>query len=76
MKVAAVFYSLEPRGGGVHTFAGTLFDAIRAAEADSQHSFVFYSAGGATPPAGVKQIPATRVARSRKRAIDSWRGRA
>ena len=24
----------------------------------------------------MKQIPATRVARSRKRAIDSWRGRA
>jgi hypothetical protein len=45
MKVAVVLPELDPHQGGGFTFQNTLFDALRAAEPSSRHSFTFYSAG-------------------------------
>jgi glycosyltransferase involved in cell wall biosynthesis len=73
MKVAVVFYALPPEGGGAHTFGGSLLEAIRAAEAGSDHSFVVYSAGGGPPPPGVAAIPFTRFERYRRRLVYALR---
>jgi glycosyltransferase involved in cell wall biosynthesis len=73
MKIAVVYYGLPPEGGGAHTFGGSLLEAIRTAEPDSEHSFVHYSAGGGEPPPGVTAIPFTRRERYRRRAVYSMR---
>jgi glycosyltransferase involved in cell wall biosynthesis len=72
VRVAVVFYGLPPEGGGAHTFGGSLLEAIRSAEPESRHSFVFYAAGGEPRP-GVRTIPFTRRERYRRRAAYSLR---
>jgi glycosyltransferase involved in cell wall biosynthesis len=67
MKVAVVFWQLSPEAGGAHTFSESLLSALRSA--DTQHSFLYFSAGGATPPPGVTAIPFTRRERYARRAI-------
>lgn len=67
MKVAVVFWQLSPEAGGAHTFSESLLRALRAA--DSGHTFLYYSAGGAAAPEGVAEIPFTRRERYSRRAI-------
>jgi glycosyltransferase involved in cell wall biosynthesis len=67
MKVAVVFWQLSPEAGGAHTFSESLLSALRTA--DTHHSFLYFSAGGATPPEGVTEIPFTRRERYARRAI-------
>jgi glycosyltransferase involved in cell wall biosynthesis len=73
VRIAVVFYALEPTGGGAHTFAGSLLEALRAAEPASRHEFVLYSTATARPIPGVRQIPFTRRERYRRRAIYALR---
>ncbi len=47
VKVAVVYYQLTPEGGGVHTFTQSIHAALRDAERDSRHEFVYYAT--ATP---------------------------
>ena len=68
MKVAVVFYALGPEGGGVHTFQRSILEALRAAEPESGHEFVFYSAGGGGEP-GVTAIPPGYLPTMRRRGI-------
>jgi glycosyltransferase involved in cell wall biosynthesis len=69
VKVAVVFYALEPSGGGAHTFTGILLDAIRAAAEGSRHELVLYSAASWRPIPGVRRIPPGLPERYRRRAI-------
>jgi glycosyltransferase involved in cell wall biosynthesis len=74
MKVAVVYYQLTPEGGGVHTFTQSIHAALRAAERDSRHEFVYYAtATPEGPPPGVIMMPAGRVAAARKRTISRVR---
>jgi glycosyltransferase involved in cell wall biosynthesis len=70
VKVAVVYYQLTPEGGGVHTFTQSIHAALRAAERESGHEFVYYataSPGG--PPPGVIAMPAGKLAAAQKRTI-------
>jgi glycosyltransferase involved in cell wall biosynthesis len=70
MKVAAVFWGHEPAEGGKYAFGGSLFQALREAEADSRHEFIYYvAAAGGELPSGVFRIPYTRPERYRRAAI-------
>jgi glycosyltransferase involved in cell wall biosynthesis len=70
VKVAVVYYQLTPEGGGVHTFTQSIHAALRAAERDSRHEFVYYAtATPEGPPPGVTMMPAGRVAAAAKRTI-------
>jgi glycosyltransferase involved in cell wall biosynthesis len=70
VKVAVVYYQLTPEGGGVHTFTQSIHTALRAAERDSRHEFVYYAtATPEGPPPGVTMMPAGRVAAAQKRTI-------
>src|SRR3954469_20408450 len=68
MKVAVVFYALAPEGGGVHTFQRSILEALRAAQPQSGHEFVFYSAGGGGEP-GIHGLPAGYAPTMRRRGI-------
>jgi glycosyltransferase involved in cell wall biosynthesis len=68
LKVAVVFYALAPEGGGVHTFQRSILEALRAAEPQSDHEFVFYSAGGGGEP-GVIPVPPGYLPTMRRRSI-------
>jgi glycosyltransferase involved in cell wall biosynthesis len=70
VKIAVVYYQLTPQGGGVFTFTQSIHAAVRAAEEDSRHEFVYYATATPTgPPPGVLMMPAGRVAAARKRAL-------
>lgn len=70
MKVAVVYYQLTPEGGGVHTFTQSIHAALREAERDSRHEFVYYAtATDGGPPPGVIMMPPGKVAAARKRTI-------
>ena len=74
MKVAVVYYQLTPEGGGVHTFTQSIHAALRAAEGDSQHEFVYYATPTAEgPPPGVIMMPAGKLAAAQKRTIHRLR---
>jgi glycosyltransferase involved in cell wall biosynthesis len=61
MRVATVFYDIDPEFGGGRTFGKTIFDALPAAEDDCAHEFVRYAVwSGRHPPVGVRRIPAGR----------------
>ena len=69
-----MYYQLTPEGGGVHTFTQSIHGALRAAERDSRHDFVYYAtATPEGPPPGVMMMPAGRVAAARKRTIHRLR---
>ena len=74
MRIAVVFYGLTPHGGGVFTFQRSLMETLRALQPQSQHEFLFYSAGTPSGDPAVIDIPVTRPAAMRKRAIeaDTW----
>jgi glycosyltransferase involved in cell wall biosynthesis len=70
VKVAVVYYQLTPEGGGVHTFTQSIHAALRAAERESRHEFVYYAtATPEGPQPGVTMMPAGRVAAAQKRTI-------
>jgi glycosyltransferase involved in cell wall biosynthesis len=70
VKVAVVYYQLTPEGGGVHTFTQSIHAALRAAERDSPHEFVYYAtATSEGPPPGVTMMPAGKLAAAQKRTI-------
>jgi glycosyltransferase involved in cell wall biosynthesis len=70
MKVAVVYFQLTPEGGGVHTFTQSIHAALKAAEADSRHEFVYYAtATREGPPPGVIMMPGSPVAAASKRTI-------
>jgi glycosyltransferase involved in cell wall biosynthesis len=70
MKVAVVYYQLTPEGGGVHIFTQSIHAALREAERDSRHEFVYYATATADgPPPGVIMMPAGRIAAAQKRTI-------
>jgi hypothetical protein len=70
VKVAVVYYQLTPEGGGVFTFTGAIHEALRAAEADSPHEFLYYAtASPQGSPPEVITLPAGRVAAAQKRVI-------
>lgn len=74
MKVAVVYYQLTPEGGGVHTFTQSIHTALREAERESRHEFVYYATATAEgPPPGVIMLPAGRVAAAQKRTIHRLR---
>ena len=74
MKVAVVFYHLDATGGGVHTFARDVFDAVRRLEGEAGHEFVYYSAGGGPASPGVRSIPAKTPTRWQGRVVSGLRG--
>jgi glycosyltransferase involved in cell wall biosynthesis len=70
VRVAVVYYQLTPEGGGVFTFTQSIHAALRAAESESRHEFVYYSTAspqGSAP--GVIVMPAGKVPAAQKRAI-------
>jgi glycosyltransferase involved in cell wall biosynthesis len=70
VRVAVVYYQLTPEGGGVFTFTQSIHAALRAAERDTPHEFVYYAtATPEGPPPGVIMMPAGKVAAAQKRAI-------
>jgi glycosyltransferase involved in cell wall biosynthesis len=74
VKVAVVYYQLTPEGGGVHTFTQSIHAALRAAERESRHEFVYYATGSPEgPPAGVVALPAGVVAAAKRRTIQRLR---
>jgi glycosyltransferase involved in cell wall biosynthesis len=73
VKVAVVFFELDPTIGGVHTFAGDIFAALRS-ERSSAHEFVYYAtAVRGEPPSDVLRIPYTRKERYRRAGIYEFR---
>jgi glycosyltransferase involved in cell wall biosynthesis len=69
-----VFWGHDPAEGGKYAFGGSLFDALREAEAESRHEFVYYlAATSAEPPPGVLRIPYTRRERYRRAALYRFR---
>jgi glycosyltransferase involved in cell wall biosynthesis len=73
VKVAAVFYDLDPSAGGGHTFAATVRGALRALEPETRHEFVHYEAAAVPAAPGVRSIPRTRRERYRRRAVYALR---
>jgi glycosyltransferase involved in cell wall biosynthesis len=70
MRVAVVFYGLTPHGGGAFTFQRSLADRLTEVQPQSSHEFLFYSAGVPSADPNVIDIPGSRVAAMRRRAID------
>jgi glycosyltransferase involved in cell wall biosynthesis len=56
MRVAVVVEEIPAESGGAVTFSQTIIEALRELEAESHHSFDYYSAGGAASP-GVTALP-------------------
>jgi glycosyltransferase involved in cell wall biosynthesis len=74
VKVAVVYYQLTPEGGGVFTFTGAIHEALRAAEHESRHEFVYYAtASPQGSPPEVVTLPAGRMAAAQKRMIHRTR---
>ncbi len=74
MRVAVVFYNLEPTGGGMHTFVDDVYAALRRLEPETDHEWVYYAAGGGHATPGVRAIPNALPARWRSRMLDTVRG--
>ena len=74
MKVAVVFYRIDPEVGGGFTFSRTVLDAVRQAAPQTGHEFIFYTALGAGQEASeFRQIPANRRHRWHKGALRAMR---
>lgn len=73
MKIAVVFWNLEPERGGNHTFGDVIHEAVLALAPQTRHELVVYSVGGEpSGEDGVIRIPHTVPARARRRLIDLW----
>lgn len=72
MRVAVVFRGIDPESGGNFTFADSLLRALRAIEAETSHSFAYYSTGSVADP-DIIVIPMGRGAMIRRRTVRAVR---
>jgi glycosyltransferase involved in cell wall biosynthesis len=70
VKVAVVLPELDPRSGGGFRFQQALLDALQAVEANTSHTFVYYSTAGG-PGDSFVQLRMGKLALLRRRAIEA-----